>query len=62
MRRGEMGDTPEHLVPHPLMHGGDGGGETKRQRTAINVRGWIMPLSKALVLNWWREESMEENM
>jgi len=24
MRRGEMGDTPEHLVPRRLMHGRDG--------------------------------------
>jgi len=23
--------------------------------------GWITPLSKALVLTWWREERMQEN-
>jgi len=54
VRRSEMG---EHTVPLPFMYGGD---ETQRQGKATDAREWIMPRSIALVLNRWREESVEE--
>jgi len=37
MRHSEMGNTSEYLSLCSFMHGGNGSGETERQRTAIDV-------------------------
>jgi len=57
MTHSEMRGTPKYLVPCLFMPSGD-----ERQGMPCDAQGWIMPLSKGLVLNWRREESMQDNI